>query len=153
MKKIIKLDGDNVIIGCDVTNEIIKTKYGNLNFSPQIGDEVEVYRDGNDLIIYKTGYKSPAKTTVNTNTTHEKRSMNSEINNYAYGRRVNRVTYGLLAILMGSCGLHKFYGGKVGQGILYILFSWTFIPLIISIIEGIIALQALEDENGCILIK
>ena len=67
MKKIIKLDGNNVIIGCDVTNEIVKTKYGNLNFRPQIGDEVEVYKDGNDLIIYKTGYKSLPKTAVNTN--------------------------------------------------------------------------------------
>ena len=65
----------------------------------------------------------------------------------------NRLTYGLLAIFMGSCGLHKFYGGKAGQGIIYILFSWTFIPFIISLIEGIAALLAVEDENGCILIK
>ena len=54
---------------------------------------------------------------------------------------------------MGSCGLHKFYGGKAGQGISYILFSWTFIPFIISLIEGIAVLLAVEDENGCILIK
>ena len=153
MKKIIKLDGDNVIIGCDVTNEIVKTRYGNLDFNPQIGDEVEVYRDGNDLIIYKRGYKGPAGAAASTNTLSERRTENREVNNYAYGRRVNKITYGLLAILMGSCGLHKFYGGKAGQGILYILFSWTFIPLIISIIEGIIAFHALEDENGCIYIK
>ena len=66
---------------------------------------------------------------------------------------MNRLTYGLLAIFMGSCGLHKFYGGKAGQGIIYILFSWTFIPFIISLIEGIAVLLAVEDENGCILIK
>ena len=65
----------------------------------------------------------------------------------------NRLTCGLLAIFMGSCGLHKFYGGKAGQGIIYILFSWTFIPFIISLIEGIAVLLAVEDENGCILIK
>jgi TM2 domain-containing membrane protein YozV len=49
----------------------------------------------------------------------------------------NRVTAGLLAILLGDFGVHKFYLGDPGKGILYLVFFWTFIPGIIGIIEGI----------------
>lgn len=50
----------------------------------------------------------------------------------------NKTTAGLLAIFLGSIGIHKFYLGKTGQGILYLLFFWTYIPAIIAFIEGII---------------
>jgi TM2 domain-containing membrane protein YozV len=40
----------------------------------------------------------------------------------------------------------------VGQGILYLLFSWTFIPVVVGFIEGIIYLtmsdQGFEDKYG-----
>lgn len=49
----------------------------------------------------------------------------------------NRVTAGLLAILLGNVGVHKFYLGQTGMGILYLVFCWTFVPAIIGIIEGI----------------
>ncbi len=42
-----------------------------------------------------------------------------------------------LAIIFGGAGIHKFYLGKAGWGLVYILFSWTFIPMIIGFIEGI----------------
>ena len=43
----------------------------------------------------------------------------------------------ICAILGGIYGAHKFYLEKFVQGILYFLFSWTFIPAIFGIIEGI----------------
>lgn len=49
----------------------------------------------------------------------------------------SRVTAGILGILLGGLGVHKFYLGQTGLGIIYILFSWTFIPLIVGFIEGI----------------
>jgi TM2 domain-containing membrane protein YozV len=58
----------------------------------------------------------------------------------------SRVTAGLLAILLGDLGVHKFYMGKAGLGCLYILFCWTFIPAIIALIEGIIYLT-MDDES------
>lgn len=42
-----------------------------------------------------------------------------------------------LAIFLGGFGAHKFYLGKPGWGLLYILFCWTFIPSILGIIAGI----------------
>jgi TM2 domain-containing membrane protein YozV len=56
-----------------------------------------------------------------------------------YGGK-SKVAAGLLAIFLGGLGIHKFYLGKPLQGILYILFSWTFIPALISFVEGIIYL-------------
>jgi TM2 domain-containing membrane protein YozV len=52
----------------------------------------------------------------------------------------SRVTAALLAILLGHFGVHKFYLGKPGMGILYLLFCWTFIPTILGFIEGIVYL-------------
>jgi TM2 domain-containing membrane protein YozV len=52
----------------------------------------------------------------------------------------NKLAAALLAIFLGGLGIHKFYLGKVGAGILYILFCWTGIPEIVGVIEGILML-------------
>jgi TM2 domain-containing membrane protein YozV len=44
----------------------------------------------------------------------------------------------LLALLLGGLGAHKFYMGQIGRGFLYLLFCWTLIPAIISLIEAIL---------------
>ncbi|WP_446937092.1 TM2 domain-containing protein [Lysinibacillus fusiformis] len=53
---------------------------------------------------------------------------------------------GFLAIFFGGIGIHKFYLGKIFQGILYLVFCWTYIPVIISFIEGIIYLLSSEHN-------
>lgn len=58
----------------------------------------------------------------------------------------SRITAALFALLLGGFGIHKFYLGKTGQGILMLLFVWTFIPTIIAFIEGIIYLT-MSDER------
>lgn len=57
-----------------------------------------------------------------------------------------KLTAALLAFFLGGWGVHKFYLGKTGQGILYILFCWTFIPSIIAFIEFIV-LITMSDET------
>ena len=58
----------------------------------------------------------------------------------------SKVAAGILALFLGGIGIHKFYLGKTGQGILMLLFCWTYIPSIIGFIEGIIILCS-NDEN------
>lgn len=58
----------------------------------------------------------------------------------------NKMVAGLLGIFLGGLGIHKFYMGKIGMGILYICFCWTYIPAIVGFIEGIVYLCS-NDEN------
>lgn len=58
----------------------------------------------------------------------------------------SKIAAGLLAIFLGGLGIHKFYMGKIGLGILYLVFCWTYVPLVIGIIEGIIYLAS-NDHN------
>lgn len=58
----------------------------------------------------------------------------------------SKVCAGLLGLFLGGIGIHKFYLGKVGMGILYLCFCWTYIPAIVGFIEGIIYLCS-SDEN------
>jgi len=61
---------------------------------------------------------------------------------------VNKIAYGILAILLGGFGIHKFYAGKTMWGIIYILLCWTGIPAILALVEGIIGLTTHDDGSG-----
>lgn len=58
----------------------------------------------------------------------------------------DQVAAGILAILLGGLGVHKFYQGNMKNGVLYLCFFWTAIPAILGLIEGILMLVADEQE-------
>ena len=78
-------------------------------------------------------------------------SSSSAVNN-AYGAPLaarytkSKVVAGLLGILLGGIGAHKFYLGRWGMGLVYLLFSWSYIPSIIGFIEGIVYLFSNEEN-------
>nr|MDO8109320.1 NINE protein [Candidatus Sigynarchaeota archaeon] len=61
-------------------------------------------------------------------------------------RPVNRISAGVLALLLGTIGAQKFYMGKRGAGIACIIFCWTLVPTIIGICEGVLFLTATDEE-------
>jgi len=58
----------------------------------------------------------------------------------------NKITAAILAFFLGGFGVHKFYLGRTGAGILYLVFCWTFIPAFFALLDFIILLTATEDE-------
>lgn len=44
----------------------------------------------------------------------------------------------LLALFLGGLGIHKFYLGQTGLGIVYLLFCWTYVPSIIAFFEAFV---------------
>ena len=61
-------------------------------------------------------------------------------------RGKQKTVAGIFALLFGSLGIHKFYLGSWGWGIIYVLLAWTFAPAIVAVIEGIIFL-CMKDEK------
>ena len=58
----------------------------------------------------------------------------------------NKIVAAILAILLGGIGIHEFYLGRSGKGILMLLFCWTGIPAIVGFVQGILMLVS-NDEN------
>lgn len=58
----------------------------------------------------------------------------------------NRTTAALLALFFGGIGVHKFYLGQSGSGIIYLLFCWTLIPALVAFIEALV-LFGMNDNS------
>ena len=62
--------------------------------------------------------------------------------------KVSKGLYIALCLFLGGVGVHKFYAGKWGQGILYAVFCWTGLSLVCAVIDLIIAVFKSTDEQG-----
>ena len=58
----------------------------------------------------------------------------------------SKIVAALLAFFLGGLGIHKFYLGRIGSGIVFLLFCWTGIPAFIAFFDFIILLCT-SDEN------
>ena len=58
----------------------------------------------------------------------------------------DKTTALILCLFLGGIGVHKFYLGQTALGVLYLLFFWTQIPIIISLIEFIVMAVSSNEE-------
>lgn len=58
----------------------------------------------------------------------------------------SRMVAVLLAFFLGGFGAHKFYLNRPGQGLIYLIFFWTFIPAFIAFFEAIV--YALSNDQA-----
>ncbi len=134
MPRIIGIKGDTVQIRTE-SGKIIDVNNSQLNFLPEMGDEIEVFRDGNRVVVSKKQYQT----------------QNGIVSAYMVNKKpVSKTAYCLLAFFLGGIGIHKFYSGRIAAGILYLLFCWTGIPAFIAFIEFIIGICKESDSNGMI---
>ncbi len=70
---------------------------------------------------------------------YDRRKISGAKNSYSRSIK-NKYTAAIIAFLFGGLGLHRFYLGQNGYGFLYLLFCWTFIPLFLSWLDGLIFL-------------
>lgn len=62
------------------------------------------------------------------------------------GTSKSKLIAAILAFFLGLFGAHKFYLGDTKNGILYLLFCWTGIPMMIGWVEGIMYLLQSDEK-------
>ncbi len=58
----------------------------------------------------------------------------------------DRIAAGVLAILVGGLGVHKFYLGQWGWGLVFLVLCWTGVPSLLGLIDGILILVKNDAE-------
>lgn len=149
MAKIIDIKTNIVSIGTS-DGTIEEVRADDLNFVPHIGDEVEIFKTETRTIVNKVEKNNDLSKGISINVNQAQNAAVTPI--YMGGKVVNKVVYACLAIFFGCIGGHKFYAGKIGQGIMFLLFCWTTVPAIIGLIEGITAALKTADANGNIVV-
>ena len=139
MAEILKIDGAKVKIGED-SGKVATVPIASLQFAnPQVGDKVEVFRDGDDFIVKKAD---------NAKDCHQDDKINTEDGE----RAVNKHVFVWVGnFLFGAFGVDRFLRGQVGLGILKICLNtigwltviggmaggvWILIDWIISIVNA-----------------
>lgn len=158
MAKIININNQIISIGTD-NGGIEEVRADDLNFVPHIGDEVEIFKTETKIIVSKVEPKKSAISeggiNINLSNTQQSNTQNGSTQPVVVapnGKVVNKLVYCILAFFLGGIGIHKFYAGQSGAGIACLLFSWTFIPAFIALIDFIVGLTKKADANGNIII-
>lgn len=63
-------------------------------------------------------------------------------------KKKSKTTAYVLALLLGGAGIHHFYLGRTSRAWAYLLFCWTSIPLLLSIIDLFLIPGYVDDYNN-----
>ena len=65
---------------------------------------------------------------------------------------VKKSIYIMLCVFLGGVGVHKFYAGKWLQGLLYLAFCWTGVPVFLAVIDLLVGIFKKSDIYGQMII-
>ena len=154
MKKIIRIDGSNILIGTEDMN-IVTVPIGSISYeNPQVGDIVEIFKDEDRTIVIKGKGKTPdsesssdgsncspvqSQTVVNTNGNYTQNNAATQTMYMANEKHMNKHLFVWLGTFcFGSLGVDRFMRGQVGVGILKLITVggigiWSLIDFIIAL--------------------
>ena len=95
--------------------------------------------------IYSRKKISGSSANRNSNNNVQYLSSNYATSNYQNSLKKKNAVI-LLALFLGTFGVHRFYLGQNLKGVLYLIFSWTLIPTFISFLEVLI-FAFMSDEK------
>lgn len=149
--KVLRIDATHAVIGYSdgSTKSFPLTAF---NFTPLVGDEVQIYSEDSDPVIAKVETGNQNQQQGNNGAGSQNVYVNVTQPTTAGGHKVNKVAYCIICLLLGGIGIHSFYAGKIGQGVCMLLFCWTWIPAIIALVQLIKALCTPADANGMIYV-
>ena len=58
-----------------------------------------------------------------------------------------RVIAIVLALFLGGLGAHRFYMNRPGTGVVYLVFCWTFIPVLLALVEVCLLMFFTTDDE------
>lgn len=106
--------------------------------------------DSDSIICPKCGKQVEIPTSVEINSTPQPTANNIIINPSIIVSPKNKIVALILAILLGGLGIHRFYVGKIGTGIIWFLTAGCFgIGWIYDIIK--IATGTFRDGAGMVI--
>lgn len=85
------------------------------------------------------------KQNINVNVENKNQNIQSQ-GTQALTSNKSKTLAGLLAIFLGAIGVHKLYLGQPVRAIIFFLFSWTGIPFLIGLVQGISYLLMSEQK-------
>ncbi len=100
---------------------------------------METIKEVNEKFCHECGVAINAKAEICPKCGVRQHNTTSTINAIAPNGK-SKLAAALFALFLGGIGIHKFYLGRIGWGVVYLLLCWTFIPAIVGFIEGIILL-------------
>lgn len=94
---------------------------------------------GQILDIASDAFSDRRSTDLTKSTTTENGPIKTLSNSVSENSK-SKLAASLLALFFGGLGIHKFYLGNTKAGILYLLFSWTMIPMFLGWIDALVYL-------------
>ena len=154
MAKIIKVEGEIVSIGLE-NGGILDLSIGMLSFNPVVGTEVDVFQNEQQTIVTQKEKIPKADINqqgggININIQNDQKVETPAQTYVVSGKVVNKTTALLLAIFLGFLGVHRFYGGKIGTGILWLITAG--LGGIGWLVDIIIIATKKPDANGKIIV-
>lgn len=127
-------------------NQIKEIKVDACKFEPTVGDHVEIYQNNQEFVLNKLKRRDDLYQSQIYDEANPVYISKCET------KGTNKVIYACLALFLGGLGAHKFYAHHYFTGIIYLIFVWTLIPILLGVLEFIMALFIKADGNGYIVV-